>query len=50
MEDAVPMPYAHLVTIEAHWVQDLLLANVQAEYHVLQTLSVDVNSDVRPRN
>ncbi|KAL0630292.1 hypothetical protein Q9L58_010861, partial [Maublancomyces gigas] len=46
MEDAVPMPYSLVVTIEAPGVLDLL-ARVQAEYPVLQTLPVATDSDTQ---
>lgn len=46
MEDAVPMPYSLVVTIEAPGVLDLL-ARVQAEYPVLQTLPVATDSDAK---
>ncbi|HCF3655223.1 TPA: S8 family peptidase [Pseudomonas aeruginosa] len=45
MEDAVPMPYALVVTIEAPGVNDLL-SRVQSEYPVLQTLPVMVEPGV----
>ena len=48
MEDAVPMPYALVVTIEAPGVIDLL-ARVQTDYPVLQTLSVDIDNEVQLR-
>jgi hypothetical protein len=48
MEDAVPMPYALVVTIKAPGVLDLL-ARVQAEYPVLQTLSDDIDDEVQRR-
>ena len=46
MEDAVPMPYSLVVTIEAPGVFDLL-ARVQAEYPVLQTLPVATDSNTQ---
>lgn len=45
MEDAVPMPYALVVTIEAPGVNDLL-SRVQSEYPVLQTLPVMVEPGI----
>ena len=44
-EDAVAMPYALVVTIQASGVVDLL-ARVQNEYPVLQTLPVEVQAKV----
>ncbi|MGP4957393.1 S8 family peptidase [Pseudomonas helleri] len=49
MEDAVPMPYALVVTIQAPGVTDLL-TRVQSEYPVLQTLSVEVDNNVQLRS
>ena len=48
MEDAVPMPYALVVTIEAPGVIDLL-SRVTAEYPVLNTLPVSIEQDLRLR-
>lgn len=45
MEDAVAMPYALVVTIQAPGVVDLL-TRVQTQYPVLQTLPVDVQVTV----
>jgi hypothetical protein len=47
-EDALPMPYALVVTIQAPGVNDLL-ARIQAQYPVLQTLEVapGIESTVR---
>ncbi|MGE4335137.1 MAG: S8 family peptidase [Pigmentiphaga sp.] len=44
-EDAVPMPYALIVTLQAPGVVDLM-TRVQAEFPVLQTLPVDVQVPV----
>lgn len=46
LEDAVPMPYALVVTIQAPGVQDLL-GRVQAAFPVLQTLPVDLNGNIQ---
>jgi hypothetical protein len=46
LEDAVPMPYALVVTIEAPGVIDLL-ARVQTQFPVLQTLPIDLDSNVQ---
>ncbi len=46
IEDAVPMPYSLVVTIEAPGVLDLL-ARVQEEYPVLQTLPVATDSETQ---
>lgn len=48
-EDAVAMPYALVVTIQAPGIEDLL-ARVQAQYPVLQTLPVDVQTTVPTSN
>lgn len=45
MEDAVPMPYSLIVTIEAPGIIDLL-ARVQTQYPILQTLPIDVQLPV----
>ncbi|WP_407556021.1 S8 family peptidase [Xanthomonas euvesicatoria] len=44
-EDAVPMPYALIVTLQAPGVADLM-TRVQAEFPVLQTLPVEVQVPV----
>lgn len=44
-EDAVPMPYALIVTLQAPGVVDLM-ARVQVEFPVLQTLPVEVHVPV----
>lgn len=46
LEDAVPMPYALVVTIEAPGVLDLL-SRVQTQYPVLKTLPIDLNSNIQ---
>lgn len=46
LEDAVPMPYALIVTIQAPGVQDLL-ARVQAAFPVLQTLPIDIDGNIQ---
>ena len=48
MEDAVPMPYALVVTIEAPGVIDLL-SRVTTEYPVLNALPVSIEQDLRLR-
>lgn len=45
MEDAVPMPYALVVTIQAPGVSDLL-ARIQTQFPVLQTLPAPVQAQV----
>lgn len=45
-EDAVPMPFALVVTIQAPGIFDLL-TRVQTEYPVLQTLPVDNDNKIR---
>lgn len=47
-EDAVPMPYALIVTLQAAGVADLM-TRVQAEFPVLQTLPVEVQVPVNGR-
>lgn len=44
-EDAVPMPFALVVTIEAPGVTDLL-ARIQTEFPILQTLNVQSHSEI----
>lgn len=48
IEDAVPMPYALVVTIEAPGVLDLL-SRVQADYPVLNTLPISVEPEIQLR-
>jgi len=44
-EDAVPMPYALIVTLQAPGVVDLM-TRIQTEFPVLQTLPVEVQVPV----
>ena len=46
LEDAVPMPYALVVTIQVHGVQDLL-TRVQNAFPVLQTLPIDIDGNIQ---
>jgi hypothetical protein len=45
MEDAVAMPYALVVTIKAAGITDLL-ARIQAQYPVLQTVAVQGEAEI----
>lgn len=49
MEDAVPMPYALVVTIEAPGISDLL-SRIQTSFPVLQTLPIATGADIQVRN
>lgn len=46
LEDAVPMPYALVVTIHVPGVQDLL-TRVQNAFPVLQTLPIDIDGNIQ---